>query len=730
MKTNSVRAFYKTFLCFYICGLSFMMISCDEENPCSNIKNGVNYKMGEHDNIVKIDEKDFRDNYSTTHYKGLLREIKELYKEYGIVEGQEGNNEDYGNDGNQGKNKKVQEESNEDSESYNDQDDDYEGAEGQEENNEDYESDDDEYNPPDEFITKVRDIVEQNKGIYEETYKQIDKYTRKIPRMPWAYGCTIKGLVMYILHNPIIKCAVQYFDNYKRTRDETRRTFDEMVMNPKEPIDEWHNCLVTFIRLLKLTYEELESDKTDVKVHGKLWNQIQGLEYLLHFLCFGYRRGWFAVTNTINFLEIFLNILGVFDFSEEPDEFGLGKKILKYKAYCCCENGFQSQSFLSQDISKKYLDSICCEESYVFSENISDIISKSNRTNWIIQNVEGKHVFHFYVCKNEDETVYYIHDGWYEYKDFLKEKLPDLQKKKGKLIYYSIPFTYIVIPCQEERRITILDKNLILAEVMTDFWDSLIPLLSTDLDLVKECSNNLYTNFKCSNENEKKVLFRYFLDYLVNFISYIVKTYKRFKPDKNSGEFNFKDAIKDLMSSFKVDDDVLPNTDIVAINNDYYSEEKRIDKLHPDTKNKGKKVENEEKVKPMLQLLIKTINKMWWFLRNKNVVDLILGYHDIPGYKTELQVAFVEKNIGQIPEGIKGMFEEWVRKYFSSFWEKFVFLDLVHGKNGAKHTYDGDKYKQADVLEVDWTKTGLNEEDLPIFRKKFDKYKFFESAQF
>lgn len=720
MKINN--GVLERFFLFVLSASCFVMISCDEDNPCSNIKNGVGYKKNEpYDVIDKLE--DFGNNYSK-QYAELLGKIKVLYEEYGIVEGQEGNNEDYGNDENQGKNKKEQEVNNKDYESDNDQDG----------NNEDYESDDDEYKPPDEFITKVREIVEQNKGIYEKTYKQIDKYTRKIPPMPWAYGCTIKGLVMYILHNPIIKCAVQYFDNYKRTKDETGRTFDEMVMNPNGLIDEWHNCLVTFIRLLKLTYEELESDN-DVKVHGRLWNQIQGLEYLLHFLCFGYRRGWFAVGNTINFLEIFLNILGVFDFSEKPGEFELDKRNLKYKAYRCCENGFQAQSFLSQGVSKKYLDSICCKDSYVFSENISDIISKSNRTNWIIQDVEGKHVFHFYLCKNEDETVYYIHDGWYEYKNFLKKILPDLPKKGcEKPIYYSIPFTFIIIPYHEERRITILDKNLILAEVMTNFWDSLIPLLSTDLDLVKKCSKKLYSNFECSNENEKKVLFRYFLDYLVNFISYIVETYKRFKPDKNSGEFNFKDAIKDLLSSFKVDDDVLPkdkkNTDIVAINNDYYSEEKRIDKLHPDEKYKGELVENEEKVRLMLKLLRETINKIKWFLGKENVVDLIVGYHDI-GYKTELQVAFVEKNIGQIPEGIKGMFEEWVRKYFSSFWKKFVFGDLVHGENGASRRYDrAGEYKQADVLKVDWTKTGLEEKDLPIFRGKFEKYEFFKSAQF
>ena len=317
MKTNSVRDFYKTFLCFYICGLFFMMISCDEENPCSNIKNGLYYKKSEYIDkihIDKINKEDFENNYSK-QYAELIEKIKVLY-------------EKYGNDGGQEKNEK-----------------------GQEGNNEDSESDDVEYNPPEDFIKRVRGIVEQNEKIYEETYKQIDKYTSKIPPMPWAYGCTIKGLVMYILHNPIIKCAVQYFDNYKRTKDETGRTFDEMVMDPEGAIDEWHNCFVTFIRLLKLTYEEIESDN-NVEVHGKLWNQIQGLEYLLHFLCFGYRRGWFRVTNTINFLEVFLNILGVFDFSEKPEEFGLGKKRLKYKAYCCCENGFQSQSFCLRTLVK------------------------------------------------------------------------------------------------------------------------------------------------------------------------------------------------------------------------------------------------------------------------------------------------------------------------------------------------------------------------------------------
>ena len=219
MKIN--KCVLRRFFMFVLSASSFMLISCNENNPCSNIKNGLYYKKFEP--IAKIAKEDFGNSYSA-QYKELLREIKELYDAYEIVDDQDEKND-----------------------------------------------------PPEEFITKVRDIVEKNKKIYEETYKQIDKYTSKIPPMPWAYGCTIKGLVMYILHNPIIKCAVQYFDNYKYTRDETGETFDKMVMNPNGPMDEWHNCLVTFIRLLKLTYEELEGDKTDVVVHGKLWNQIQWL---------------------------------------------------------------------------------------------------------------------------------------------------------------------------------------------------------------------------------------------------------------------------------------------------------------------------------------------------------------------------------------------------------------------------------------------------------------------
>lgn len=677
MKIN--KCVLRRFFMFVLSASSFMMISCNENNPCSNIKNGLYCKKIEP--IAKIAKEDFGNNYSE-QYKELLRKIKELYDVYGSDDGQ-----------------------------------------------------DEENDPSEEFIKRVRDIVEKNKGIYEETYKQIDKYTRKIPPMPWAYGCTIKGLVMYILHNPIIKCAVQYFDNYKRTKDETGKTFDEMVTEPERYIDEWHNCLVTFIRLLKLTYEELEGDNNDVKVHGKLWNQIQGLEYLLHFLCFGYRRGYFDVKNSICFLKVFLNILGVFDFSKKPKVFGVNKKELKYYVYSCAENGFIEEPFWTpQMVSKEYLDSICCEDPYAFSENISDIISKSNRTNWMIQDTQGNHVFHFYICKNEDETVYYIHDGWYEYQDFLKNILPDLQKEKVKLIYYSIPFTFIIIHCIKEREITILDQNLILTEVMTDFWDSLIPLLSTDLDRVAECSNKLYTNFEYSNENEKKALFRYFLDYLDSLISDIVEKYQHFKLDKNQGEFEFNDALKDLLS-FTVGGNVLSkdekNIDIVKINDYYYKAKEKIGNQYPDKKNNRERVENKKKVQPMLDLLSKTINKMRWFLRSNEVVDLIVGYHPIR-YKTELQVAFIE-NIEKIPVKINEMFNKWVKKYFSHIargGKDFAFKKLVHGKNGANIMYDGKKYNQDDVLKVDWTKTGLEEKDLPIFREKFAEYEFFKSTQF
>ena len=678
MKIN--KCVLRRFFMFVLSASSFMLISCDENNPCSNIKNGLYYKKIEP--IAKIDKEDFGNSYSK-QYKELLREIKELYDVYGSDDGQ-----------------------------------------------------DEENDPSEEFIKIVRDIVEKNKKIYEETYKQIDKYTSKIPPMPWAYGCTIKGLVMYILHNPIIKCAVQYFDNYKRTKDETGRTFDKMVRNPNGPIDEWHNCLVTFIRLLKLTYEELESDNNDVKVHGKLWNQIQGLEYLLHFLCFGYRRGYFAVENPICFLKVFLNILGVFDFSKKPEVFEIYKKELKYHVYSCAENGFIEQPFCTtQIVSKDYLDSIYSKDLYAFQENISDIISKSNRTNWMIQDNQGNHVFHFYLCKNEDETAYYIHDGWYEYQDFLKNILPDLQKGKGKLIYYSIPFTFIIIPCIKEREITILDQNLILTEVMTDFWDSLIPLLSTDLDRVAECSNKLYTNFECSNENEYKALFRYFLNYLDSLISDIVEKYQHFKLDKNQGEFEFNDALKDLLS-FTVGGNVLSkdekNIDIVAIYNYYYLEKEKINELYPDKKNNRERVENKKKVQPMLDLLSETINKMRWFLSEKNVIDIIVGYHPIR-HKTELQEAFIE-NIEEILAEIKGMFEEWVKKYFSHIargGKDFAFKKLVHGKNGANKCYHRKrKYNQDDVLKVDWTKTGLKDGDLPIFREKFAEYKFFKSTQF
>ena len=390
--------------------------------------------------------------------------------------------------------------------------------------------------------------------------------------------------------------------------------------------------------------------------------------------------------------------------------------------------------FLPQDISKKYLDSICCEDFHVFSENISDIISNSNRTNWMIQDNKGNHVFHFYVCKNEDETVYYIHDGWYEYQDFIKKKLPYLPKKGLKEpIYYSLPFTFIIIPYHEERRITILDKNLILAEAMTDFWDSLIPLLSTNLDLVRKWSEKLYANFEYSNKNEKKVLLGCFLDCLVGFISSIVEAYNHFKLRKEQGD-NFNDKDIEGLLSFTVDGDVLlkdeKNTNIVEINDYYLSEKKRIDTQYPE--NKDKNAKNKEKEQHMLKLLRETINKMRWFLRNKEVVDLILGYHKIRN-NTEQQVVFIE-DIKKIPAEIEEMFKVYVKKYFSNIREvgkDFAFENLVHGENGANGYYDRKgEYKQADVLKVNWTTAGLKEEDLPIFRGKFKGYEFFKSAQF
>lgn len=693
----------------------FMMISCDNGNPCSNIKNGLDYKKGEpYDVIDKLE--DFGNNYSTTQYKELLLKITELYAVYG-------------KDGAKEKHKKVQEG-----------------------NNGDYGNDDEKYNYPDDFIIKVRDIVEQNEKIYEETYKQIDKYTRKIPPMPWAFGCTIKGLVMYILHNPIIKCAVQYFDNYRCTEDETGETFERMVKSPNGPIDEWHNCLVTFIRLLKLTYEELESDNTDVKVHGRLWNQIQGLEYLLHFLCFGYRRGYFIVDNTVFFLKVFLNILGVFDFSVHGDVFSQGAKKLKYSAYFSYRTGLDKDVYGSGYVSEKYSDFICTKKTVCFSENISDIISKSNRVNWMITHQGGSHCFHFYLCKDAgsgikningehykpvvEEKVYYIHDGWYEYKDFINTKLP----KPGQIYHpYSIPFTYIILPKEvsvKQNRVININNVLKGYEFEIQFWDSLIPLLSTNIDYVKGYSKKLQDNFEYSNEDEKKILFRYFFEYLFLSISCIVDKYKEFRPDEKKGEFKFNDAINDLLSS-EVDGGVLPkdekNIDIVEIDNYYCSEKKKIYKLYPNKKHKGVMVENEGKVQPMLELLKETVNKMRWFLGNKDVVDLILSYKDVRrDYKRKED--FIEKNIGQIPEEINEMFAEYVKKYFSNIREDgkdFVFKKLVHGGNSANECYDVEgKYKQADVLKVNWGKTGLKDGDFPIFRKKFDKYEFFKSAQF
>ena len=193
-----------------------MKITCGENNPCSNIKNSVSYKKEKSYNVIaKIAKEDFVTNYST-QYGELIGKIKVLYEDYVIVEGQEENNEDYEFD---------------ESDNYQDV----------------------EYNPPDEFINRVRDIVERNKRIYEKTYEQIDKYTSKIPAMPWALGCTIKGLVMYILHNPIIKCAVQYFDNYKYTKDETGETFEKMVKKMNESLNEKNYSSIHRIgNLLKL----------------------------------------------------------------------------------------------------------------------------------------------------------------------------------------------------------------------------------------------------------------------------------------------------------------------------------------------------------------------------------------------------------------------------------------------------------------------------------------------
>lgn len=683
MKIN--KCVLRRFFMFVLSASSFMLISCDEENPCSNIKNGVDYKKNEpYDVIDKLE--DFRNSYSA-QYKELLREIKELYEEYGIVEGQEGNNEDYGKHYN---NKKEQ------------------------------------YNPPDEFITKVREIVEQNEKIYEETYKQIDKYTRKIPPMPWAFGCTIKGLVMYILHNPIIKCAVQYFDNYKYTRDETGETFEKMVMYPEKPIDEWHNCMVTFIRLLKLTYEELESDETDVEVHGRLWNQIQGLEYLLHFLCFGYRRGYFAVDSTISFLQVFLNILGVFDFSEKPEVFGIDRKNLKHSAYCCYYNGFKNAILgENEEVGEEHLDSICCRDKCEFKKNILYIISKSNRANWMIHDNQGNHVFHFYVCKNEDATVYYIHDGWYEYQDFINKILP---KPGQTYCYYSIPFTYIIssVACAEHiRKIEIRDSSLFKkGDKMAYFWDSLIPLLSTNLSSVKEYSKNLYGNFKYSNDEEKKIILIEFLDSLFFYISYFAGAYEEYVESKeHSTEELDKNIIEKLLTLVKKLPQGEENIDIIKIGEDFFKKEGQITrKYQGEEEFKGKGI--------LKKALSDAINKLRWFLEKDEEVNFILSYKAVRGDYNG-KVAFIEKNIGQIPDGINEMFKEYVKKYFSSFGKYFAFGDLVHGKNGANKCYHRKrKYNQDDVLKVNWTKTGLKEKDLPIFRGKFEGCKFFKSAQF
>lgn len=706
MKINSVRAFTKRFYVFIFVGVSFMMISCDENNSCSNIKNGLYYKKSEYIDkihIDKINKEDFENNYSK-QYAELIEKIKVLY-------------EKYGNDGGQEKNEK-----------------------GQEGNNEDSESDDVEYNPPEDFIKRVRGIVEQNEKIYEETYKQIDKYTRKIPPMPWAFGCTIKGLVMYILHNPIIKCAVQYFDNYKYTQDETGETFDEMVIEPKGPIDEWHNCLVTFIRLLKLTYEQLESDN-NVEVHGKLWNQIQGLEYLLHFLCFGYRSGWVGVGSTISFLQVFLNILGVFDFSEKPEVFRIDRKNLKHSAYCCYYNGFKNAILgENEQVGEEHLDSICCRDKCEFKKNILYIISKSNRANWMIHHIGGRHFFHFYLCKNAgngikknngeyykpvvEEKVYNIHDGWYEYQDFINKILP---KPGQTYCYYSIPFTYIISPvaCAEHiRKIEIRDSSLFKkGDKMAYFWDSLIPLLSTNLSSVKEYSKNLYGNFKYSNDEEKKIILIEFLDSLFFYILYFAGAYEEYVESKEyCTEELDKNIIKKLLALVKKIPQGEENIDIIKIGEDFFKKEGEITrKYQGEEEFKGKGI--------LKKALSDAINKLRWFLEKDEEVNFILSYKAVRGDYNG-KVVFIERNIGQIPDGINEMFKEYVKKYFSSFGKYFAFENLVHGGNGANTMYDGNKYNQDDVLKVNWTTAGLKEKDLPIFRKKFEGCKFFKSAQF
>ena len=708
MKVNS-SVLLKIFL-IVLSASCFMMISCGNGNPCSNIKNGLDYKKGEsYDNIVKIGRQTFRDTYYR-QYSELLVKIKDLYK-------------DYGNDENQGKKKKEQDE-----------------------NNEDYESDDDEYNPSNDFVTKVRDIVKANEKVYEEAYKQIDKYTRKIPPMPWAYGCTIKSLVMYILHNPIIKCAVQYFDNYKYAQDETGKNFDEMVRNPNKPIDEWHNCLVTFIRLLKLTYEELESEETDVEVYGRLWNQIQGLEYLLHFLCFGYRRGWFAVTNTINFLQVFLNVLGVFDFSEKAEVFGLDKKNLEYSAYCCYFNGFKTSIFSRPDekVGEDYLDSICCKYKGLFLKNILYIISKSNRANWMIQHIQGQHCFHFYLCKNAwsvvknikgehretvvEEKVYYIHDGWYEYQDFINKILP--QPEKRGYYYYSIPFTYIISPVESAeniRTIKIEDSSLFKNEEMACFWDYLIPLLSTDPESVEKHSEKLYNNFECSNEEAKKQILISFLDVLCSSISTFVYDYVSYV-GLNGEDYDYKlskDIIEKLLSLVdeNLSQEVEEKKDIFKIKEEYRVERGKIEQYKEDGDFKKKSIE----------ALRRTINKLRWFLKKKDVVDLIIEYYNNIWMKPAKKKAFIKEKSGQIPRVIEEMYEKYAKKHFFSFKEEdgFRSFNLVYGGNGASRYYDiAGKYKKEDVLNVNWTKTGLNKGDLPIFRGKFEGCKFFKSAQF
>ena len=75
MKINN--GVLERFFLFVLSASCFVMISCDEDNPCSNIKNGVSYKNGEpYDVIDKLE--DFGINYSK-QYAELIWKIKVLY---------------------------------------------------------------------------------------------------------------------------------------------------------------------------------------------------------------------------------------------------------------------------------------------------------------------------------------------------------------------------------------------------------------------------------------------------------------------------------------------------------------------------------------------------------------------------------------------------------------------------------------------------------------------------